>query len=163
MKTKEQIIEKVKQLPVKGPGRIFPEELKNDIVKMYKETRHGQKINFADKLDLNQNVIMRWTRNRNDRRKVGRPRKSKSTSLHKPSIAAGGRTIGTSLSIILANKKNSDILQQVTIVDTLEEAGYKREAVIEKIDGPSMEDLTKIMDAVKLLSKEYNITKKEVR
>jgi len=48
------------------------------------------------------------------------------------------------------------------MVEALNEAGYSKNDLVEKIGAPSRDDFIQIMNAVKLLSKDYILTRKDI-
>lgn len=118
---------------------------------------------ISRKLNRSNSYVSQFSSSRNIKRKKDRKLKiSKSTVLKKRSIAAGGKIIGTTLTSILNDMKDKDIMKQVEMVDVLVDSGFKEEEVIKKMEAPSVEEFQKIMSAVKELSKKYTIIRKKL-
>ena len=144
--------------------REFSDELKKEITDLYIKLVNGDKSFFAKMLNVNQNVISRWTRSRKKESiKNTKRRAAKFQSLKTKSIAAGGKIIGTALSSILSTIPSSDIVAQSEMVGILTDAGFKEDNLVSHltIEAPSIENWKEINRALKLLSKDYTITRKD--
>ncbi len=154
-----KLFNEIVDLPTNGTGRIYSPELRERICKTYYKLHKGNKGGFCEETGISVGTLSTWREKYKINTKSVKITKAKSLSV--PSIAAKGRTIGSSLEITLSNYRHKDVLQQVAIVDALEEAGYKQDEVIEKMNIVSRYDFKRIMDAVRKLSEDYTITKKE--
>ena len=155
-----KLFDEVTELPTNGNGRIYPPELRKRLCKTYYKLHNGNKGGFCDETGINVGTFSAWRDKYKIDTKAVKVTKAKSLSV--PSVAAKGRSIGSSLEITLSNYRHKDVLQQVAIVDALGEAGYKQDEVIEKMNIVSRYDFKQIMDAVRKLSEDYTITKKEI-
>ncbi len=162
--TKERkILDKIPKKTLKG-RREFSDKLKKEIMDHYDSIEgKGNKLNFAKKAEMDQNTITRWGRDRSIERKktVIRDREKRLSikALNVNSIAANGRVIGTTLKNVLGNIDKEDVIQQIQMVEVLSEAGYDEDKLIEHLEiiAPSLEEWKQIKDALKLLSKNFDV------
>ena len=154
--TRAKLIECVKGIKVIGRGRVFPDDVKKDVVRYYfKEGEMNDKQLLRD-LNLFPATVFKWRIEFkvNVKKTTARPLKANSSS-------GKGRTVGTTLSTILRNISEKDVLAQIEMIDILKESGFKQEALIQHLTTPSREEFEHIMHAVQLLSKNYELKLKE--
>ena len=165
---KEETIKRmIDELPLDRAGRrVFTIDIKNMV------------LDYTDDFgDMNVYPLFKiWRQNIHKWRKSFKNNGKRNTGLldderFKSSVIAtntieellkdNSKVIGTTLSSILEDTGKKDILSQVVMVEALSEAGYGKSNIISKMNVPSIDEFKKIMDAVKLLSKDYTLTKKE--
>ena len=157
-----------------GNRRIWTDEARKAVIEFY-EDRYIYQVGFnnplyflenKDSLNIHLTQITHWIalyKKNGEIKGIGRKAIEKPTTEPlKTNSSAGNKTPGTTLQGILVGMKDMDIVSKIEMVDTLSEAGYKEETVVPYINTlPSIEDWSKIKQAVALLALEYNITKKE--
>ncbi len=166
MTPREIVLSKIPKKRKAKRRRDFNPELKKEIMDYYDTiTGKGNKAAFAKEADMDQNTITRWDRDRTKEKRqstIKRRNKNNAAKALMTNSSTGSKTPGTTLQGILVGMKDMDIVSKIEMIDTLSDAGYKEELVVPYINTlPSIEDWNKIKQAVALLAKEYNITRKE--